>query len=304
MNFPLTSIKEVQARIIRATGVQDTEYVSNMEEWIPEAMSLMRTKYALMSKYEDVKIFFHKGKLPCDLRMIKAVEWNGYRLREGNSVRTVGAPPMPYETIYSGIKGTTNGFETVPQIIPTPPKDNPQENSHYFWSTLISTDTDHCKGLALHGDHWYQQEGGYISCSISDTTIRIHYRALPCDEDGFPLIPDNGNYKKAIEFYVIGCMLGRGFKSPVHDYDKIMGPNGYFDRYAGMAMGEIRYPSTNSMEYKVNELTRLIKDESYFDQFFSSPHSEQRYGFREYLYNVSPGGGRTYLNNPPSGDAQ
>jgi hypothetical protein len=302
MNFPLTSINEVRARLISATGTQDNEYVIAMEEWIPEAMSLMRTKFTLISMWKDVKISFHKGQLPCDLRIIKAVEWNGFRFREGNSVRSVDAPPMPYEAINAGMRGTTNGFETIPWIVETPPKDNPQENSHYFWNDLVSTNK--CNSLELHGEHWYQQEGFYITTSLKEGTIRVHYRAIPVDADGFPLIPDNGHYKKAIEYYVIGCMIGRGFKHPALSYQEIMNPGGLWDVFSAKAMGEIRYPTVASREYVHNNLTRLIKDESYFDAFFSTPHEETKYGFREYLYNVSPGGGRTYLTNPPNAPSQ
>lgn len=296
MIYQSTSIKESIARIVRATGVQDTAYLVDMEEWIPEAMSLMRTKFTLSDKWADIPITFHRGKYPCDLRSVKAVECGGFRLKEGNSALTLDTPPSRNEIRASQVRGTTNGFETIPQIINTPPKANPQENSHYFWNDLVSTSVGHCGSLGVAEGHWYQSEMGYITTSIRDTKLRIHYRAIPCDEDGFPLIPDNGNYKKAIEFYVIACMLARGFKSPVHDYHKIMGPHGYWDEYSGKAMGEIRYPSTNSMEMKANSLNRLIKDHGYFEQFFATTHEEQKYGYSEYLYNISPGGGRTYPN--------
>jgi len=47
---------EVIARVIGNTRVQDAGYLKDMEEWIPEAMGYMRTKYVTGLTFQDVHI--------------------------------------------------------------------------------------------------------------------------------------------------------------------------------------------------------------------------------------------------------
>lgn len=293
MIYQSVSIKEQIARVIRNTRVQDTSYILDMKEWIGEAMGIMKTKFVLSPRWQDVDIRFHKGKLPIDLDFIEAVECYGHRIPQGNSVRNLDAP---HEDLSGRGKqiGTTNGFEFVPQFYDTPPKTNPQENSHIFTQDLTS-----CMNLPEHHNSWYTLDIiGYINCSIRNTRLRIHYKAIPCDEDGMPLIPDNEDYKQAIQYYCRAMMIGAGFKDTVFSYDKIMGPGGYFEVHAARAIGQITYPSVESMEFKLNGHTRLLKDENYFHNFFDTSHPEPKYGFNEYMDNLSPNGGRTFLNKP------
>jgi hypothetical protein len=293
------SIKSTIATIISLTGVKDTNFVFMFDSWIPMAMGILKTKFTLSNKWADVPIHFHKGELPNDLRVPKAVEYCGHRLAKGNSVETVGIPPSPQKK--RNRLGTTNGFEYVPQFYNTPvqPGDNPGDDTIIYTQDLVSLSADHCNGLPG-CSHWYDTELGYITSSIEEGILRVHYRAIPVDEDGLPLIPDNENYKMALYYYCRAMMIGAGWEDKVFTYDKLMGfegqRKGYFWQHAERALGEIRYPAVDAMEYKVNEWTRLIKDENYFNNFFSSSHPERKYGYDEYLYNVASGDAKTYLN--------
>lgn len=299
-----TSIKEVIARIIRTTRVQDTLYISNLDEWIPEAMGILKTRAVLANRWQDIDIEFHKGKTPIDCKKIKAVEWNHHRLKKSNQAQTVGIPLSSYNNKSPAPLGTTNGFEYVPQFYDTPVHANKQENSIIFTQDLISTSVDQCNNFPCHDHHWYDTELDYILTSIPNGKLRIHYRAIPVDEDGFPLIPDNEDYKMAVYFYCRAQMIAAGWEDKIFNYDKIMleeaGRKGYFWTHAERALASIRYPSTDEMELKVWQMTRLVKDEGWFDRFFSTDHEEKRYGYDEYAYNTSPGGGdaKTYLTSP------
>jgi hypothetical protein len=292
------SIEEVIARVIRNTRVQDNSYIKDMDEWIPEAMGLLKTQFQLISKYEDIVINFHKGKLPRDLDYIDAVEINGKRLHKGNSIIAPGSNSREQnKRLHGGLNGTTNGFEFLPQVYNAPSQPNPQENSQIFTQDLVP------QGPRRHEeDHWYSEDiNGYINTSLHTGRIRVHYKAIPCDEDGLPIIPNNENYKQALYFYCRAMMIGAGYKDNVFTYDKIMdvNPKGHFWTYGERAIGEIIYPDLNSMEYKMNANLRLIKDESYFDKFFNTPHEERKYGYEDYMDNRSPVGNvNTFLNGP------
>lgn len=52
-------------------------------------------------------------------------------------------------------------------------------------------------------DLTYKLQGNCIfTAPLEEGKIEIAYRALPIDEDGYPLIPDNSSFSKALELYI------------------------------------------------------------------------------------------------------
>ena len=90
-----TSVKEVIGRIVRNTRLNDSSYLDDMLEWIPEGMDQLETRYQLKSKSETLEVVEHVSKkLPCGLVHIDAVELveidgdeRTGRLPEGSEVR-------------------------------------------------------------------------------------------------------------------------------------------------------------------------------------------------------------------------
>lgn len=292
--YQSVSAKEVIGDIIRKTRVKDTSYILDLPDYLAEAIGIMKTKFQLSPRYADVYLDFHKAKLPCDLDHVEAIECNGHRIPRGNSVRNISAPHEEHHT--NETIATPSPFQFVPQYYDAPAKDNPQENSIiYTWTQKA----EQCNNLPCAEGHWYNIEPGYITCSLKRVKLRIHYRAMPVDEDGLPLIPDNTNYKVALYYYGRAMMIGSGFEDKIFTYDKLMrDPDGYFWVHARRAIGEITYPALDSMEFKVNNQQRLIKNDSWFDQFFSSPHEERKYGFDYGDHNILGGSNGTYPNQP------
>lgn len=256
MIYQNVTIEPIIARIIRNTRVQDTSYLDDLPEWIAEAMGLMKTKQVLSPKYQDINMYFHKGKLPCDLDHIKAVEYNGCRLKEGNSSKDI--------TTSQDLSRKTDPIY-ISTLAPTTAPDGAS-----FWTTKWE---DACV-LPHHHKHYYQIEMGYITTSFADGVIRVHYKAMPVDENGMPLIPDNENYKQAIYNYVRAMMIGAGYKDLIFSESVLMQR---FEIYAERAISEITYPSVDSMEDRVNNSVRLIPQANYFDNFFRTDGPEQKY---------------------------
>jgi hypothetical protein len=48
----------------------------------------------------------------------------------------------------------------------------------------------------------YKTQGNIIYTSFKDGNIEIYYRAIPIDENGAPLIPDNSIFLKTLELYI------------------------------------------------------------------------------------------------------
>lgn len=51
-------------------------------------------------------------------------------------------------------------------------------------------------------DRTFKIQGGYIFFSTEVDDIVMSYKAIPVDSDGFPLIPDNSNFLRALSAYI------------------------------------------------------------------------------------------------------
>lgn len=277
MIFRSTSIQSVIARVIRNTRVQDSSYLIDMMEWIPEAMGKMQTQQQLKRTFQDVEVAFHKGKLPCDLVDLLAVEYKGQRLRTGNSVKNIttghdlqGIDASTPSLFVSVIKDNTSGYVRIPG---SPDRMEKVEN-HIWNSDLVSKEGNPIRNCDVQGSDYYEIEMEYINTSFSDGTVRLHYDALPVDAQGMPLIPDNENYKEAIYWYCRARMIGCGYNDTVFNEKDLMQR---FELYATRAISEITYPSPDVMESRINTLVRFIPPANYWENFFRNDSPERLY---------------------------
>jgi len=260
MVYSTVSIDEVIGRLIRKTRVQDSSYLLDASVWIPEAMGMMRTKVEVANLWKDVIIEFHVGETPCGTVTIKAIEWHGMRLPAGNSSRTIDAPFSEKERYQQGL------FKTQLLAYPAPDGDGVFYNSTAY--PLSTCSVEEAMGLPS-CNAYYTTEPGYIKTSFADGCIRVHYTGVRLDVNGFPQIPDNENYKEALVWYVRANMIGAGWEDPIFSYKDCFQQ---WETYAARATAQIRYPSTDMMEMRVNALTHLLPPPAYYSNFFFTPN--------------------------------
>lgn len=273
MIYQSCSIDQVIARIIRNTKVQDSSYIIDMQEWIPEAMEFLRTQWQLKPAFEDIKISFHKGKLPCGLIHLDAVEYKGQRLPYSST----GKNYMTGHKLGQPTGTSIDKTELFTSVIETKPNDTYFDQDNIMWSSdarpLVSN-LETTDGCDVHPSHWYSIEMGYLNTSIIDGEVRLHYFSEPKDENGFPLIPDNANYKEALYYYVRAKMIGAGYEDKVYREEELMAR---FETYARRAINEITYPTVDQKEQALKTLTRLIPPENYWENFHRVDESEPLY---------------------------
>ena len=69
-------------------------------------------------------------------------------------------------------------------------------------SFRYATDTFHMSNVKSGVDLTYKIQGGYIFTSIKEGTIELSYQAILLDEEGYPLIPDNSKFTRALQAYI------------------------------------------------------------------------------------------------------
>jgi len=271
MNFRSTSIDEVIARIIRNTRLQDSSFIPDMLEWIPEAMGQLKTSMELTYKYYDCTISFHKGKMPCGLIDLIAVEYEGARLPYSSTAKH-------YATGHNLANADPNmdSIPTFQSVIATVPNDTYIDQNNILWTSDISP-TKTLKAVQscdVHPSHWYSFEMDWMTTSIADGVLRLHYYSRPLDVNGLPLIPDNENYKEAIYCYVRAKLIGAGFKDTVYNERELMER---FETYGRRAINEITYPTPDQKEQQVKTQVRLIPPDNYWSNFFRVDNHENPY---------------------------
>jgi hypothetical protein len=244
MEYNKISIDEIVGRVLRNTKLQDTAYFADLLIWITEAMADMKTKWVLRQVFFDSNVHFYKAEMPCGLVVLTAVEYKGARLPQRNVGRHPSSWPTEAQTsdvFISSVKKveSPNGMTAYEQdsaVIPVP---------------VSQTD-------------WYQEDGpGYIATSFKEGLIRFHYKETPHDKHGWPLIPDQENYKEALYWYCRMKLIESGWIDPVLNWEAC------YQQYSmNCARGKAatRYPSTNRMEEMCDMIT-LIPPQNYFDTY-------------------------------------
>jgi hypothetical protein len=146
-----------------------------------------------------------------------------------------------------------------------------------------STDSFHsthmwsgCKDLSCHSEATYILNNNYIFPSFSTGKLIMSYHAFPTDDNGMPMIPDNGAFKQAIKFYISEKqafkLVTMGKLDP--NIHKMLRQEK--DWYVGKAQNAHLVPNRDKMESIKNQMLRIISpydDHSTGHRTTSSPTS-------------------------------
>jgi hypothetical protein len=281
MIFKYTSVKEVMARVIDDVGGKlPSHYFDSMLEWIPQGIRMLETQYQLETKStgnvstpdgsDDPKAIFtcnHVAPIPSDLITLLAVEDEyGQRVRLGSAQIDATNQSDQYSTGSGGITDArVTNFKVDTSTYPPVP-----------WTGEDLT----ISNLGAGTNMYYKIQGNMIQTSLEKAFIKLHYLALPSDQDGYLLVPDVEEYKQALGFYILRQLIGAGFKHPVWN-----GPQGWahydnqWEKYAARALGSIKYPTIDRMErLRAGFAERIIPPYQAYGDFFVGNEQIQNIG--------------------------
>lgn len=83
---------------------------------------------------------------------------------------------------------------------------------------------DDCLALFPTNDCEYSINDGYLYTNFTDSSVYLKYYAYPTDDDGYPMIPNNINVRKAVEWWIkYQLLLNYWFDSSVSDIERRWG---------------------------------------------------------------------------------
>ncbi len=246
MIYNKVSIKSVIAKVYRDLNLQDADRWVDMLEWSSEALEFIQAPEQLETKICKLTITDYKAHLPCGFSKLNYVYFNGFPLLPATSV---------FGNTLINQKPTTVDSITLDKLNGNP----------------ILLDM----GKTLNQTEWtFTIDPSYIKTNFKNGDIYISYEAIPLDEDGFPLIPDDISYRTACFWYIVKMLAlpdwfeGRASKFEVADNN--------WQFYCAQAGAKAMAPDLPRLENIKGQWVRLLPDINKGSRFFVDLAKQER----------------------------
>lgn len=208
-----------------------------------------------MDRYISIKVILDNV---LDHPLLKDMSFERVINHTINFIRIVGCPRMFYEKTelvdikdYRGLMPCD--FNEIIQVR------TKVDNSGSYNTFRYSTDSFHVSDSKQDSvDYTYKVQGSVIFTSMKEGTVEIVYNAIPVDCDGYPLIPDNSSFTRALELYIKKQCF-----TTLFDVGKITPAvyNNVLQEYAwavGQAQSDLVRPTIDQMQAITNSLNTLV----------------------------------------------
>ncbi len=290
----LVSSKAVIAKVIADLDLKEDEIkITDVREWIGEAMEKIGAIQQLEHKVENIPVIGYQAKLPCDLYRLNQVAFS--------FENSCGWLPMRKVTNSFGVytkcdKCDPNMIIGDNALIPLVKNlynlvddraaldiINSDPNVKKTLSALVNQYTIPSMNgrlivgnpASLNGSLQYSTKPGYITVNVPCGWVKISYHAIITDEDSMPMIPDSPSYFEAIFWYV-------AMKLSYPKYLKgQLTQNIYYDMknswnfYRRQAYAEAMLPGPDEIESIKNDWHKLYTEFDDHDTFFATTGDEQ-----------------------------
>lgn len=292
----LVSSKAILAKIIADLDLKEDEIrITDISEWIGEAMEKIGAIQQLEHKTENIPVKDYQAKLPCDLYRLNQVAFsfsnscgwlpmrkvtNSFGIyKKCNKDNCETKMLIQDEALLPLVKNLYNlvdDREALDMI-------NSDSNIKNTLSALVNQYTiPSVNGKLIPGNPsvmnstlQYSTKPGYITVNVPCGWVKISYHAIITDEDSMPMIPDNPAYFEAIFWYV-------AMKMSYPKYLKgQMSQNIYYDMknswnfYRRQAYAEAMMPGVDELESIKNDWHKLYPEFDDHNTFFESTGDEQ-----------------------------
>lgn len=126
-----------------------------------------------------------------------------------------------------------------------------------------STNSFHMSGhkeKEIIGGLTYKLQGNCIITSVPKGIIEIAYMAMPIDDEGYPLIPDNSSYLKALELYIKLQWFTALFDTGKINIQVLNNTQQQYAWAVGQAQTDLIRPTIDEMEALSNMWNKFLPD--------------------------------------------
>ena len=116
----------------------------------------------------------------------------------------------------------------------------------------------------------FKTQGQIIFTTFKEGEIEVSYRAIPVDEEGYPLILDNEKYKNALELYIKKDRFTNPFDLGKLHHSILQNTQQDYAWAAGQLQSELKTPSLSEWESISNAHNTLLQRDDMFVKGFES----------------------------------
>tara|TARA_R110000822_G_scaffold150784_2_gene289885 strand:- start:2420 stop:3136 length:717 start_codon:yes stop_codon:yes gene_type:complete len=228
MNVRLVSVKTIINRVYRRLNLNEDLPEDDMIEWVGEALLRVGAFSQFVPKVCQLEISNGKVAIPCDF----------YKLVDINYTLSVGT---------NLVLSTFNPL---------------QWKSESFFSEYFC---DECK-VSLWSNTfnpYFMINNAYIYTSFNEGTICISYLAVPTDEEGYPMVPDDEMTLDACSKYIIYQLDYREWRKGAIQDKVFQHSEREWHFGVGAAKGSLNMPNAQQLETIKNVIQRLIPNQRY-----------------------------------------
>ncbi len=263
LNGKYISIARLIEELYRDNGYSTEIPWEDLISWTDDALLLIGANQQFLKKVTgteadpDLDVTDYRAPLPCDFYKLEQIAFDGAPVRFAGST---------FQHLLSGECCGLSDSATVTEIF--------RDNFGNEFSPQLSASTS-----ASPSDVTFDINNNYMTFNKKEGKVCLAYLAVPMDKDGFPLIPDNISYRKAVKAYLSARLdylnwrkdpSDRGKKSLYDDSEQ------QWCWYVGQAGNKAKMPDVAMMESIKNERLRLIPDINQYSNFFKSLGAMER----------------------------
>lgn len=197
-----TSIKTIFEKIYRHPLMTDIS-IDLIIDYTVDFMHIVGIPEMFVDKVEKIVVRNHRAQLPCDYVYTEQIKGeHGYYVHSSDSFHLLREPAG--QTIINEDCRTITPPRDVCAACATCPNRPICDEYHFNYNhvqciSLLRSVTQPTQSVT---ENTFIIQGNFIFTSNETDVIDISYHAIATDEDGFPLIPDNSNFFRALMAYI------------------------------------------------------------------------------------------------------
>ena len=275
----LISINSVISKVVRDLGLGDDEVrYQDMIEWASEGLLLIGSYYQFQEKEAVIVIEDHKGVLPCDF-------YKSIRFLDSTSLGDVASGTFWSNITAAMVAGgfhdpDTSAFSELDplsfqklQLMSF----RSGNDSGAFSNSLKRVSDNLMGGGATYtgGPNSYSVNFNTVTATFRYGYISLRYLAIPVDDEGYPLVPDDVSFQEALMWRVVEkmCLRGHEFKNKQLTFETA---KFYWNKYCVQARAAANAPDNDPMEMLSNIYNTLIPNQNRYENDFNGLGTPQR----------------------------
>ena len=278
-----TSIKLIMDKLLRHPLLSDLT-LETVVDYTVDFMRIVGVPRMFIDKIEAIPIINYKGLVPTDWVDTIQIKFNEKPIQYASDLFHLQQPKTLYTATRVGNSFTDDALETLTAYLEEHSMDNIIDNDGVPIIKIEISQSESEDNITVlnrnvnpSGNYTFQIQGSYIHTSLESGIVYMAYRAIATDSEGFPLLPDNSAFTRALEAYI----KEKHFNI-LYDLGKISGPvyNNAQTQYAwavGACENEFKRLDLSKAESFFNSYRTLIIRDHAFEQSFRHNNRKENY---------------------------